>query len=262
MQEPCQTNSERKVAIYPRGKAHPTKTALFVLAAAIVTSAVWAALGFQAAAKSDTAAARIEALEARLKSAESRVHTLEDIERIEKLQRAYGYYVDKNLWDQVVDLFADDCSIEIAQRGVYLGKKGADRLFRMVFGGGKIGLSYGRLFNHMMLQGIVDVDPRGQTAKGRWRAFVQIAQFQKSAMWSDGIYENDYVKENGVWKLMKLKFWPTFYTPYETGWAVRNLPNNSPSAEYPPDQPPTDRAGVFPDYFAPPFHYRNPVTGR
>jgi hypothetical protein len=248
--------------VNPRSNATAPRTALLALVAAVAATAICASLGFQNPARSDAAAARIEALEARAKAAESRLQTLEDIGRIEKLQRAYGYYVDKNLWDQVVDLFADDCSVEIAQRGVYLGKKGADRLFRMVFGGGKIGLPFGRLFNHMMLQGIVHVDPSGLTAKGRWRAFVQIAQYQKSAMWSDGVYENEYVKDNGVWKLKRLKFWPTFYTPYETGWAVKNLPNNSPNKDFPPDQPPTDSAGVFPDSFVPPFHYRNPVTGK
>lgn len=250
----------KREAVLNQREESSANAVLLMLATAVATTAVWAALGFQAGAKSDNA--RIAALETRAKTAESRVQTLEDIEKIEKLQRAYGYYVDKNLWDHIVDLFADDCSIEIAQRGVYLGKKGADRLFRLVFGGGNIGLSYGRLFNHMMLQGIVDVDPGGQTAKGRWRAFVQIAQYQKMAMWSDGIYEDEYVKEGGVWKFKKLKFWPTYYTPYESGWAVKNMPNNSPSTEYPPDQPPTDKAGVFPDNFVPPFHYKNPVSGK
>jgi hypothetical protein len=207
--------------------------------------------------------ARIEALEAKLKAQEARLRSLEDIEKINKLTRAYGYYVDKNLWDHVVDMFADDCSVEIAQRGVYLGKKGADRLFRMVMGGGKIGLAEGRLFNHFQLQGIVDIDAGGRTAKGRWRAFVQISQFGKMAIWSEGIYENDYVKEAGIWKFKKMKFWATYYTPYEDGWAKNNLPNNGPSKEFPPDLPPTDNADVFPRLnVVPPFHYKNPVSGR
>ena len=146
---------------------------------------------------------------------------------------------------------------------MYLGKKGADRLFRGVFGGGKVGLAPDRLFNHFQLQGIVDIDPGGKTAKGRWRAFVQIATYGKSATWSEGVYENTYVKEGGVWKFQKMKFWPTYYTPYDEGWAKKDLPNNGPSKEYPPDFPPTDNAGVFPNLNTmPPFHYKNPVTGK
>lgn len=207
--------------------------------------------------------ARIEALEKQVAEQNARLQNLDDIEKINKLTRAYGYYVDKNLWDQVVDLFADDCSVEIAARGVYLGKKGADRLFRGAFGGGKIGLQPGRLFNHFQLQGIVDVDPGGLTADGRWRVFAQIATIGRSAVWSEGIYEDVYTKEEGVWKFKKMKFWPTYYTPFDEGWAKKNLPNNGPSKEYPPDRPPTDNAGVFPDLnMIPPFHYKNPVTGK
>jgi hypothetical protein len=207
--------------------------------------------------------ARIEALEKQVTEQSARLQNLDDIEKINKLTRAYGYYVDKNLWDQVVDLFAEDSSVEIAARGVYLGKSGADRLFRGAFGGGKIGLPPGRLFNHFQLQGIVDVDPGGQTAKGRWRVFAQIATVGRTAVWSEGIYEDVYVKEDGVWKFKKMKFWPTYYTPYDEGWAKKNLPNNGPSKDYPPDQAPTDNAGVFPDLnMIPPFHYKNPVTGK
>ena len=62
--------------------------------------------------------ARIEALEKQLAEQNARLQNLEDVEKINKLTRAYGYYVDKNLWDQVVDLFAGDSSVEIAARGV------------------------------------------------------------------------------------------------------------------------------------------------
>ena len=206
---------------------------------------------------------RTQALEKRIAEFEARLSVQEDIEAINKLTRAYGYYIDKNLWDQVVDLFSEDCSVEIAARGVYLGKKGADRLFRMVMGGGKIGLSPGRLFNHFQLQGIVDVDPGGLSAKGRWRAFIQVASFGGSAIWSEGVYEDEYVKENGVWKFKKMKFWSTYYTPYEEGWAKRNLANNGPSKDYPPDLPSSGDTSVLPNSIAfPPFHYKNPVSGK
>lgn len=206
---------------------------------------------------------RIEALEKQVLEQDARIQNLEDMAKIEKLTRAYGYYVDKNLWDQVVDLFADNCSVEIAARGVYLGKRGADRLFRGAFGHGKIGLGPRRLFNHFQLQGIVDVDPGGQTAKGRWRVFAQIATYGQSAVWSEGIYENVYLKDHGIWKFKKMRFWPTYYTPFDEGWAKKNLSNNGPSKEYPPDLPPTDHAGVYPDLnMIPPFHYKNPVTGK
>ena len=60
---------------------------------------------------------------------------LEDINAIKRLQRTYGYYLDKNLWTDLADLFAKDGSIELAQRGVYKGPRVREFLFK-VFGRG------------------------------------------------------------------------------------------------------------------------------
>ena len=66
----------------------------------------------------DTAALleRIEALERRAQAAE-------DYRDLVNLQGAYGYYVDKGLWDQAADLFATDGTLEIAGRGIYVGRE-------------------------------------------------------------------------------------------------------------------------------------------
>ena len=72
-------------------------------------------------------------------------------------------------------------------------------------------------------------------------------------------------KENGVWKFSKLKFWPTYYTPFHEGWKGKQLSciNGNGTATSPgADMPSTDKAGVFPDVYFPPFHYPNPVTGK
>src|SRR5262245_26788168 len=80
---------------------------------------------------------RVERLEAELDTARS-------IQQIERLQRAYGYYLDKGLWDEAVDLLTDDCTVEIAGRGVYVGRERALVVFRDVLGGGRIGLVEGQ----------------------------------------------------------------------------------------------------------------------
>ena len=51
------------------------------------------------------------------------VARLEAHDAVENLQARYGYYFDKNQWDQVAELFTDDATYEIGQRGVYKGKK-------------------------------------------------------------------------------------------------------------------------------------------
>lgn len=207
-------------------------------------------------------AAKDTSLEERLRALEARVQKTEDIDAINKLTRAYGYYVDKAQWDEITDLFAEDSRVEIAGRGVYRGKKGADTIFRKVMGGGKNGLNQGALFNHMILQGVTDIDADGKTARGRWRAFIQIGTYEQFALWAEGTYENIYVKENGVWKFKDLHYFATYYTPFDQGWGKKALPNNGPSTQFPPDQPQSVQYDVFPGNYIPPYHYPNPVTGR
>ncbi len=58
----------------------------------------------------------------RSRSLKARADRVQDSNDIKRLQRAYGYYVDKAEWDQVADLFALDGSVEYANEGVYTGQ--------------------------------------------------------------------------------------------------------------------------------------------
>jgi hypothetical protein len=116
--------------------------------------------------------AELAALRTRLAATEGRLQSLEDVNAIEKLNRAYGYYVDKGLWDQVVDLFAENSSVEIEASGVYLGKQGADRLFRRSSATTESALPMRVLFNHPQFRASstsIRVARRRRGAGGRWR---------------------------------------------------------------------------------------------
>jgi SnoaL-like domain len=208
--------------------------------------------------------AGIDELRALVKNQEARLQNIEDIEAISRLTRAYGYYVDKNLWDQVVELFAEDSTAELDQRGIFVGKKGVRRMFLERMGRGQIGMVRGRLFNHFQLQEIVTVAPDGQTAQARFRTFAQVAGFGSvKQAWNEGIYENAYVKENGVWKFSKLKFWGTYYTPYDQGWVGDQMTSiNGTGMSEGADLPSTDGGVFFPEVYYPPYHYPHPVTGK
>ena len=109
-------------------------------------------------------------------------------------------------------------------------------------------LKYGTLFNHMQLQPVIDIAPDGKTAKGRWRAFEQFGALHRSAQWAEGTYENEYVKEDGVWKISKLHYYMTYYVDYYKGWDQGGNPAPGPIAAMPastapvsgPDLAPTD----------------------
>jgi hypothetical protein len=208
----------------------------------------------------------VQALLARVAELERRVQRAEDIEAINKLTRMYGYYLDKALWAEILPLFTEDCSVEISALGVYLGKERAAVLFRDILGKGPAmsdenGLVHGRLYNHLIVQGIVHVDADDVNASGRWRCFMQIAEFGAKATWGEGPYEIRYRKEAGQWKISRLHFYRTYHTPFEEGWAKAKSPEGSLRNRFVPDLPPSIDYEPYPGVFVPPFHYANPVSG-
>ena len=202
-------------------------------------------------------AARLAALQDEVATLKTQAQRADDYIQILNLQSIYGFYVDKSQWDQAADLFARDATLEIAGRGLF---KGQDRIRTYLHELGP--LQYGRLFNHMQLQPVVHVADDGASAKGRWRSFMQVGHLGKEARWGDAVYENEYVKEDGVWKISKLHSYITFYVEYEQGWnkAAVPLPKHLETLE--PDAAATVEYGAFPEVFIPPYHYANPVTGR
>jgi hypothetical protein len=206
----------------------------------------------------------VAALSARLSELETKAERLKDINAIKRLQRSYGYYVDNAMWDEVVDLLTDDCTFEIALDGVYIGKESI-RKYLYALSGGQPGLQAGVINEHMQLQPVIDVAEDGRTAKGRWRALIMNGTWGERATWGEGPYENAYVKEDGIWKIKSIHWYETFVVPYEGGWAAQRKDLHDGkfvSDTIPSDAPPSEKYDVWPGVYLPPYHYKNPVTGK
>lgn len=230
-----------------------------------LTTKAFLAAGAIAWTPAHAAPARDAGLQAQIAQLSAEVDQLEGARAVRKLQRAYGYYVDRGLWDEAADLFADDGTVEIGLDGVYVGKARIKEYLKRL-GGGQDGLAYGQLYEHAQLQPEIDVAADGLSARGRWRELQMTGHFGKDAFWGDGVEENAYVREGGVWKIKSLHLYVNFVAPHAGGW-----PRLQPAAEdwrsdtakaFPPDRPPTERYRPFPDPHIAPFHYTNPVTGR
>ena len=201
----------------------------------------------------------LTASDPRLAAEAHRIQLLEDKDAIENLQAAYGYYVDKSLWTDVANLFADKGTFEYGQRGVYAGKAHIHKALLLF---GAEGPEYGKLNNYMQVQSVIHVAPDGRTAKARWRGMVQLGRKDQPGQWGEGTYENEYVKESGVWKIARLHFYVTGFTDYDLGWGKSAIPMQGPSALFPPDAPPTEIYRSFPGVYIPQFDYPHPVTGQ
>jgi hypothetical protein len=192
-------------------------------------------------------------------AAKDELERLRDVEALENIAGTYGHYVDKSRQDDVADLFTQDGVVEILGRGVFIGQ---DRVRQYMHNLGPVGGRQGALFNHMHLQPVIDVSPDGETAHVRSRLLVMFGIHQTNAQWGSGVYENVLVKQDGVWKLKYLHAYQTFYTNYEDGWAKRSSGIFAPYERLPPDRPQSVTYDPYPAAFVPPFHYRNPVSGR
>jgi hypothetical protein len=214
--------------------------------------------------------AKVKMLEAKIEAMaglEKKVRRLEDIEEIKKLQRAYGYYLEHMMVDDIIDLFADGDDVELwVTAGKFKGKEGVERLY------GYIRQSLpGPEFLHQIMQisGVVDVAPDGRSAKGRWYGFganaLPLPDGKVNPGWMNGIYEMEYTKQDGIWKIKKLRWCMTF----RASWTQSFI---EPSKR---DDRPMDRAENrnlghrdspeetrYPSGFICPFHFRNPVSGR
>ncbi len=190
-----------------------------------------------------------------LKELEARLKNLEDVEAINRLQRAYGYYLVHWEGQQLADLFSDapDVTLGAGDGGVvFSGREDVKNFFKRV--GDPPELMHGL----MQLSGIVDVDPDGKTAKGRWFGFGPLAipgeDEKVKAIWGFGIYENEYVKEKGRWKIKKLHYDYIMTTPYEDGWV------KTPTMRIWGDLNSYDKP--YPSGFILPYHYKNPGSGK
>jgi len=218
----------------------------------------------------------LQDLKKRVDSLEHALGVQQDIHDIRRLQYAYGYFIDKSQYNEVVDLFADDGEVWFLG-GVYRGRAGIERLyierFRKNFTENHNGPRYGWLLDHPQLQMIIDVADDRKSAAARGRSMMQAglhetAKGQQRQWFEGGIYENRYVREDGVWKMHRLGYFPFWHASFDEGWAKTPIdfipmPKKCfPEDPLGPDELIDPPPRLWPATDIVPFHYVHPVTGR
>lgn len=211
-----------------------------------------------APADASIAQANFAQLQQRWTELARRAHRLRDETDVLNLQHSYGYTFDQKNWGAVANLFASDGTLELGQRGMYTGR---DRIRRAltVIGGER--LADDEVADHLQLAIVVHVAQDGRTAKARGVELSLSGVKGKGAQWEEGIFENSYIKQEGVWRIHSVHYYPRVITDYELGWAKDAKPVAGSSKEFPPDRPPTEAYTIYPKMYYARFHYNNPVTG-
>ena len=143
-----------------------------------------------------------------LEEMEKRLRTVEDIEQIKQLHNRYINALTFINWDNIIDCFAEDSSIDVQFGGLIKGKASIATFFKE------------RLSQiHIGKEGIFAVHPQitvvGDTAKGNWLMYMMYADHRtwQSRYWIQGIYDAEYVRVNGQWKFHHLQWRPRLEPP-------------------------------------------------
>ena len=209
----------------------------------------------------------LKELEKKVKYLEKKVQKLDDIEAIKRLQKAYGYYLERGMYQEIVDCFSDSPDVTLNWlQGQYRGKEGIKTYFTYL---SKEFAPPKYLHQLMQLCGVVDINADGTKGWGRWYGFGPV--FFPESMGGrrilfSGIYQSEYVKEDGVWKILSFIWMMPYALDIPDGWQLPEDINakfllgefDDPDPQIPLDP---DDLRYLNGYITP-FHYRHPVTGK
>jgi len=127
-----------------------------------------------------------------------RVGILEDKEAIRELRHKYFRCLDGKLWEEMAQCFADDVSAEYFNGEFkFKGKDETIGFFKMGLTEALVGMHHG---HHPEIEITSD-----NTARGTWGLYNYLVdRTHNRGQRIAGIYQDEYVKQNGKWKIKSI----------------------------------------------------------
>jgi len=135
----------------------------------------------------------------------------------QNLVNAYGYYLDRGMYDDIADLFAPDAQIDVAGQGVFNGAEGVRKFLGRY---GAPGLDEGELNDRPQLMPLVNVSDDGGTALVRVVELGMTGRHGGQGFWSAAI--NTFLlraDSQGHWRIQQFHQRPLMRADYQQGWA-------------------------------------------
>lgn len=145
------------------------------------------------------------------------VDRAESVRAVKHLQRTYAQYAQFGLWQEMGELFAREAQY-VFNDEVISGQEAITAHLVQVEGHGREGLAAGEVHTQIIDHPVVNLSVDGEKAQGRWYGFFLHSDALGNASIMGGVFENDYVREDGLWKIAVHHFYPQYEGPYETGW--------------------------------------------
>ncbi len=142
---------------------------------------------------------------------ERKIQILEDINAIKKLKAKYWNSVDNQEWDSLADCYTQDVVFETPQLGTMEGRDFIIKVLKRAMKNVKTA--------HQGHNPEIDII-NDHSARGRWALNDRVEMADNKVFMGHGHYDEDYVKENGSWKIKRSKltyiFQETFSKPTST----------------------------------------------
>ena len=164
----------------------------------------------------------------------------------QNLANAFGYYLDRGMYDDIADLFTPTATIDVAGQGVYNGAGGV-RKFLGRFG--EAGLQQGELNDRPLLMPLVTISDDGGDRAGAGGRTRHDRPARRAGLLVGGDRHLPATAgEDGKWRIQQLHQRPLMRADYKQGWA-HPLPAAMPIGESQfPDGPPQPVDTSYPEH--------------
>jgi hypothetical protein len=158
----------------------------------------------------------------RIAALELQVSRQDAVHAVQNLMGRYTVNFSPKYMHRALDFYAldrSDVSVEIADRGVYVGAEALRKLFAAQFAMS----SKGNLLIHYLATPMIEIAADAQSAKGVWRspgieAVVPPGGGKPVPLWSFGTYAVDFIRRESEWKILHLHWFRIVKCSYEQGW--------------------------------------------
>lgn len=139
-----------------------------------------------------------ESVELKLEELERRIRILEDIEAIKRLKAKYWRCCDKKLWDELEECFTEDAIADYFPNLHFEGRDAIIKFLKESLGPDYMITAHGG--HNAEIEIISETE-----ARGIWALNDLVIIQPGIRMRGYGHYEDEYVKENGRWKIKRIK---------------------------------------------------------
>jgi hypothetical protein len=128
---------------------------------------------------------------------------------------------------------------------------------------GPAGLTHGVLNDRLQFDTVTSFASGRREARVRGIELGLLGEADKGeAFWEVSVYDNRFVKEDGLWKVREMRVFPVFRSEYSKGWGTSRIVEKAQTGALAPGMPlPAEDAGEQ-DRLVPAFVSAHPVTGK